>query len=325
MSFSLPDRKTAVPIIQPIRCIKCFLKTTRRTPGSNYSRFELVLGTAPRLQPVTTILFIILEQPQRIVTDQIVKLAYVPEIAAMISAHSRLLIENPNPFSTTLLGDFFIHSRNRFNRWLKDLNDLQDGLEIRNPLHLAGLSPARPPIQSITEQILMTDLLNHVWTVAAVSSDRYRGEDRLQNLIRNVFRGHLTIRARALTICMRHESLTSDQMSQINKLRCSVQRWSDFLCSTLMGRFELWEYSYDKTCAQEFCRERCNEETVKTRSQVWTMILAGLRHSFRDEDGLGAPLHEDDRQITRTIFKTFPAGDPNMAIWTDTAFVAVEQ
>jgi len=254
-----------------------------------------------------------------------VKLAYITEVAALISAHSHLLIEQPDPLPATLLGDFFIQSRNRFNRWLKDLNDLQNGVEIRDPLHLIGLNPVRPAVQSITEQILVNDLLNRVWTVAAISTDHYRGEDRVQNLIHNVFRGHLTIRAKALSICMHHKSLAPAQMIYINQLRVSAERWSDLLCSMLMGKFELWDYSYDKARAQEFYQDRFSPEPMKPPKQVWTMILAGLRHSFPDEDGMGAPLHDDDRQITRTMFNSFPVGDGNMAIWSDTTLVEAQQ
>ena len=63
------------------------------------------------------------------------KLAYLVEVTALISAHSRLLIERPDELSNTLLGDYYVHSRNRFNRWMRDLNDLENGVTIRDPLY----------------------------------------------------------------------------------------------------------------------------------------------------------------------------------------------
>ena len=249
----------------------------------------------------------------------LVKLAYVTEVAALISAHCHLLIERPEPLSTALLGDFYIQSRNRFNRWHRDLIDVENNVQIRDPLHLVGLNPIRPPLQSITEQILINDILNRVWTVVTISADRHRGEEISETLMSNVFRGHLTIRHKALSLCLRNDSLSSQQLIYINKLRASSERWSDLLCSMLMGKFDLWDYAYDLSRAREFFRERFDHDTMKPRSEVWTLILAGLRHSFPDEDGLGAPLHEDDRQIARALLDSFPAGAGNMAIWSGPA------
>ena len=67
------------------------------------------------------------------------KLAYVTELAALISAHSHLIFEQSEPLSTTLLGNFYVHSRNRFNRWQRDLTDLENDVEIggRTRCHVA--------------------------------------------------------------------------------------------------------------------------------------------------------------------------------------------
>lgn len=244
------------------------------------------------------------------------KLAYLTEVAALISAHCHLLIEQPEPLPNSVLGDFYIQSRNRFNRWLRDLNDLEHGVTIRDPLHLIGLNPVRPPVQSITEQILINDMLNRAWTVVVVGADRYREEDRVETLVKNVHRGHLTIRHKALNLCLNDESLTPAQVIHVNHLRSSAERWSDMLCSMLMGRFDLWEYAYDQTRAREFYEDRFNQETLKPQSQVWTLILAGLRNSFPEDGSLGAPLHEDDRRIARAMLDSFPTSAGNMAIWT---------
>jgi hypothetical protein len=246
-----------------------------------------------------------------------VKLAYLTEVAALIAAHCQLVIEQPEPLSDAVLGDFYIQSRNRFNRWQRDLNDMEHGVEIRDPLHLIGLNPVRPPVQSITEQILMNDLLNRVWTVVTMSTDRHRGEDRSGILISNIYRGHLTIRHKALSLCLTDKSLSPAQVIHVNQLRASAERWSDLLCCMLMGKFNLWDYAYDKERAQEFYRDRFDQNTMKPRSHVWTLILAGLRHSFPDEAGLASPLHDDDRQIARTMVNAFPTGAGNMAIWSE--------
>ena len=246
-----------------------------------------------------------------------VKLAYLVEVTALISAHSRMLIEQPEQISNALLGDYYIQSRNRFNRWMRDLNDLENGVTIRDPLHMFGLSPRFPPIQSITEQILINDLLNRVWTVILVACDVHRRENRIQPLAHNVYQSQMTVRHKALSVCMGNSSMKPEQLVHIEKLRAASERWADLLNCSLMATYDLWDYAFDSTRAREFFNDRFrNERLSADNSQVWSLILAGLRHSFPDNDGLAAPLHDDDRMITRSVIDCVPGDTQSMAVWS---------
>jgi hypothetical protein len=246
-----------------------------------------------------------------------VKLAYLVEVTALISAHSRLLIERPDELSNTLLGDYYVHSRNRFNRWMRDLNDLENGVTIRDPLYLFGLVPRFPPSMSITEQILVNDLLNRVWTVILVACDRHREDVRIEPLAHNVFRSHMTVRHKALSVCMNDPKLKPEQVLHINKLRTSSERWADLLNCSLMAEYDLWDYAFDETRARQFHQDRFQNEKLGAQdSRAWSLILAGLRHSFPDVDGLSAPVHDDDRMIVRSTIDCFPGDTQSMAVWS---------
>ena len=246
-----------------------------------------------------------------------VKLAYLVEVTALVSAHSRLLIEQSDEMANSLLGDYYVHSRNRFNRWMRDLNDLETGVDIRDPLHLFGLSPKFPLAMSITEQILVNDLLNRVWTVILVACDRHRTEDRIEPLAHNVFRSHLTVRHKALSVCMNDQKLQPEQVLHINKLRTSSERWADLLNCSLMAEYNLWDYAFDEIRAREFYQDRFHSGQLRAQdSRAWSLILAGLRHSFPDIDGLAAPVHDDDRLIVRSIIDCFPGDTQSMAVWS---------
>ncbi|MEQ9409726.1 MAG: hypothetical protein RIK87_18465 [Fuerstiella sp.] len=245
------------------------------------------------------------------------KLAYLVEVAALASAHSRLLIEQQEEIPNVLLGDYYIHSRNRFNRWTRDLNDLENGVSIRDPLHLFGLSSRYPPAQSLAEQILVNDLVNRVWTVLLIACDRHRGETRIEQLAHNVFRGHQAVRQRALRICLNDVSLQPEQRAHIEKLQISSERWADLLNCALMDSYDLWHYAFDEQRARDFYRDRFHREQIAPQnSRAWSLILAGLRHSFPDSDGLSAPVHDDDRLITRCIIDSFPGDTHSLAVWS---------
>ena len=245
------------------------------------------------------------------------KLAYLVEVTALVSAHSKILIEQTDQISTTVLGDYYIHSRNRFNRWMRDLNDIEKGVEIRDPLHLFGLSLKRPPVQSIAEQIIINDLLNRVWTVVLIACDRHRGESRIEPLARNVFRSHATVRRKVLRVCLDESSLQPEQVIHLDKLRASSERWADLLNCSLMAAYDLWGFSFDEIRAREFFEDRFHQERLAPQhNEAWSLILAGLRHSFPDIDGLATPLHDDDRMITRSIIDAFPGDKHPVAAWT---------
>lgn len=245
------------------------------------------------------------------------KLAYLVEVAALASAHSRLLIEQSRQVPNILLGDYYIQSRNRFNRWMRDLNDLESDVAIRDPLHLFGLSPRQPLALSLVEQILINDLLNRVWTVMLVACDRQRGERRIEPLAHNVYRSHMAVRHRALGVCLNDASLQPEHLLYVDKLRTSSERWADLLNCGLMDTYDLWEYAFNESRARDFYRDRFHREPIAPQnSQAWSLILAGLRHSFPDIDGLSAPVHDDDRMITRSIIDCFPHDTQSLAVWS---------
>ncbi|HAD57825.1 MAG TPA: hypothetical protein DCG12_01090 [Planctomycetaceae bacterium] len=245
------------------------------------------------------------------------KLAYLVEVAALASAHSRPFIEDGCRIPNAVLGDYYIHSRNRFNRWMRDLNDVENKVQIRDPLHLFGLSPRYPVAMSLAEQILINDLVNRVWTVMLVARDRHNHAQNVESLAHNVFRSHLAVRHRALGVCVNDQSMSAEQVLHIEKLRTSSERWADLLNCGLMNEYALWEYAFDEVRARELYRDRFHEERIPPQnSQAWSLILAGMRHSFPDSGSLAAPIHDDDRLITRSIFDCFPQGSGTLAPWS---------
>lgn len=87
------------------------------------------------------------------------------------------------------------------------------------------------------------------------------------------------------------------------------------LCCQMMDRYSLWQYAFDQERARQFLMDRTDQQSVNHQSQAWVLILAGIRHSFPDTEGLRALIHEDDRSIIRLILSSFPEDAPEMAFW----------
>lgn len=244
-----------------------------------------------------------------------VKLAYLTETAALMAAHGRLFAEQHTELSAQIIGDYYILSRNRFNRWMKDLSDIENGLSIRDPLQLIGLTPSRPAARMITEHILVNEMLARVWTVLMMARDRYQNTDRVHPVAHNVFLGHLSVRHKALSVVLTDSRLHHDDLVAIDKLRRATERWTDLLCCSLMGRYDLWKYAFNEETAREFYEERRNQQSMDHRSRVWVLILAGMRHTFQQSGDLTALVQDDDRRLVRLMLDSFPEDSDEMTFW----------
>ena len=243
------------------------------------------------------------------------KLAYLTEVAAIMAAHSQLFIEQTDEISSEAVGDYYVLSRNRFNRWMRDLNELEHSQPISDPRHPAGEIPGRATVRAITEQILINEMISRIWTVLLLARDANNGIDRIRPVARNIHLGHLAVRHKALRVVQADDRMLSKDLLAIDQLRKSSERWTDLLCCSIMGQYNLWEFAFDKDRAMEFLRDRIDEAGLSHRSRSWVLILAGLRHSFPDTDALSAPVHDDDRRLVRLILNSFPANAPEMTFW----------
>lgn len=243
------------------------------------------------------------------------KLAYLTEVAAIMAAHSQLFIEQTDEISSEAVGDYYVLSRNRFNRWMRDLNDLEHGRPTGDHMHQVGEIPGRPVTRAITEQILINEMISRIWTVLLLARDVSNGIDRIRPVARNIYLGHLAVRHKALGVVLADERMSPKDLLAIDQLRKSSERWTDLLCCSIMGQYNLWEFAFDKDRATEFLRDRVEQAGLSHRSRSWVLILAGLRHSFQDTGGLSAPVHDDDRRLVRLILNSFPANAQEMTFW----------
>ncbi|MCA9013616.1 MAG: hypothetical protein KDB01_27885 [Planctomycetaceae bacterium] len=243
------------------------------------------------------------------------KLAYLTEVAAIMAAHSQLFIEQSEEISAEALGDYYIHSRNRFNRWMRDLDGSENTATHRDSLRLAGPARFQSMAIAVTQQVLINDMVARIWTLLLLARDANNGIDRTQPVARNIYLGHLSVRHKALRVLLTDDRVSPDQLMAIDKLRKSIERWTDLLGCSLMRQFNLWEYAFDKERATEFFRDRADQPAASHQSRSWVLILAGLRHSFQDTDGLSASIHEDDRRLVRLMLNSFPESAPEMKFW----------
>ena len=247
------------------------------------------------------------------------KLAYLTEIAALMAAHNRLFIEQVPELPNHVIGDYYILSRNRFNRWMHELHELEVGTVQLTESAVRSSGSLRPAPQSLmrglAQQVMINDMLARIWTVLLVARDVAHHRDRVRPVAHNVFLGHLAIRHKCLSCCLTSQHLTVSDVKAVDRLRGSIERWTDMLCCQVMDEYDLWQYAYDRERAQDFLRDRREHGIAGGAGQAWVLILTGMRHSFPDVGQLGVRIPEDDRAIAQLMLNTFPEDSPEMTFW----------
>lgn len=233
------------------------------------------------------------------------KLSCLPEIAAMMAAYGQNFVEQWAPMPVQVVGDFYVLSRNRFNRWMRMLDDL-DRRAVLTQADLPFSSIGNlPGVRIVTEQILITEMVTRVWSILLIAHDRFRGENDTEALAANVFLGHQAVRRRALDVFRNDDLLGLEHVLRIEHIRRETEVWSDILCAPLMKKYNLWNYAHSEEQAREYYRQRVEQKALSGSSDAWIPMLSAMRETFAEGHSLGTLIHEEDRKLVRLMLESF--------------------
>lgn len=240
--------------------------------------------------------------------NKVLKLSCLPEIAALLAAHGQSFVEQWSPLPVQVIGDYYVLSRNRFNRWMRVLDDLDRGCVPADADFRYSSLGRLPCMRIVAEQVLVNEILTRVWSLLLVAQDRFRGENDTEALASNVFLGHQAVRRRAMDVFRSDDVLGLEHVLRIEHIRREAEMWSDILCAPLMKRYELWSYAHDAEQSREFYRQRVDRNALSPGSDSWGAMLSSMRESFSEVDGLGVLVHEDDRRLVSLMLGSFGGG-----------------
>ena len=239
------------------------------------------------------------------------KLSTLPEIAALLAAYGQNFVDQASSVSVQVIGDYYVHSRNRFNRWMRVLDRLEAssdpmGAVVDDVTCQSGIDSGISVLRELAEQILVNELPVRVWTLLLVAQDRQRGSSESEALATNVLRGHLTVRRRLLQLCRNLEFSESELALRVEHLRRETEVWFDILCCPFMKRYDLWSLACDEEDARDYFRQRQERCALDHCSAAWVAMLSGLRDSFIDVDSPPVLVAEDDIRLVRLMASCFP-------------------
>lgn len=225
-----------------------------------------------------------------------VRLSYIPEFAALLAAHSRLIAAEPSRFSDAVIGQQYIACRDRSNRWMQEVER-----SASTDAHTAeSLLANRHPLVDIAERILVNDVLIRSWAAVLVLVDRSHEAGRIESMARNTHLNQMVIRHRVLSRMVSATGPTKDETSHVNTVREKVERWTDMLMSQLDADVRK-DFAFNPKRADDFATTYNDDRAHGPESHVWRLVLTGIRSAFQREVPESSLVSADDRVVISTI------------------------
>lgn len=214
------------------------------------------------------------------------------ELAGLVAAHGPVLVRTPGRISEGLLEQYWVASKSRQDRWGRALRRLSDG-DVKDRQAISQ----RPTYRGLLEEIITGELLARVWAAVTSAHDHYRGTEQAEPIAESVLAGHLEARHRVLTLLAQEPGLHVELAFKLNRLRRSIDRWTDVLLGFLLALDDLGRFAVDPDRARDYADDLRGRSGLQGTQLVWPLMLASLRATYG-----------------RVLYPSSPSGDLNARI-----------
>ena len=232
------------------------------------------------------------------------KLRFVAETAALVSAYSAHVVEAQSQVPNEFLQPYWQRSRERLHRWMKCLNER---------LNVDGEGIASEPgrswhqIEAVIEEVLVSEILTRVWAAVLTAADRRRGTCHGEPVARSSLIGHIEARHLALNVIVKESHASFSELARLDRLRRSSERWTDLLLGHLVKQHGVGEFAFDERRAVDFANDQMGGGSAGTPSPVWRFVLASLRIAFPETLCQRPPNGDLTHEIVRSVIASLPA------------------
>jgi len=197
---------------------------------------------------------------------------FTAEVSALIASQSLSLVEGTKSFPPDALYDFWFHGHEHLT-------------ERRHILEPMATDDARLEISEAVLEIILKDFFAEemlIRIVAAVltAADKRRNQCQAEPIARNILLSCLEVKRLALIILVSEKYLSVESIKKVNRIRRSIERWTDLLLGQLVLRFGLEEFAHDVARSKDFGEDQVSNLNTPHPVQIWDLITAGLRISF---------------------------------------------
>lgn len=194
------------------------------------------------------------------------------EAAALIASQSLPLAEGTCSFSPTALYDFWFHGQEHLKQRRKTLAPFAEN-DAANPL-------SEKELEVILKDFFAEEMLIRVVTAIFTAADKRRHQCQAEPIARSLYLSFLDVKRTALSILLSEEQLSLDTLKSINRIRRSIERWTDLFLGQMVYQFGLDEFAHEPDRARDFGEDQISNLSAPLPVQTWDLITAGLRISF---------------------------------------------
>ena len=225
------------------------------------------------------------------------------ELAALVVTHGRPLVANRSPLSASGLNEYWLASKCRADRWVRSLRRSQRDLESR------PREAVWPRTWSVLSEIMAADVLTRVWTAVVVASDRGRGSDEGETVVRNILAGQAEARNRGLRLILQasregqasHPILSAEALENYRR---RTERWTDLLVAYLVVEHDVSEFACQPDRARDFAEDIGREERNSGR-RGWELTIRSLHNAFASLPDPPVPNTDLNARIADSILSCF--------------------
>jgi len=231
------------------------------------------------------------------------------ELAALVSAHSGILVRSPRKFSLGSLARYESYSRRRFEVWAEALARYRAA--VASEPDLVRCEEPWQAVRPILQEIFTGDVLVRVWGGLLAAHDLVHGAKELEPIARRVLVGQIEANNRALSLLIQGHHVRLDQAAGLNRLRHRVERWTDLLLAPIVSEHGMAEslieqFAVDTARARDFADDLEGGQGRRQFERAWPLVLASLRGAFQAELS-GTVAHRAlNAELASSVLACFP-------------------
>jgi len=219
------------------------------------------------------------------------------EATAQIASQSLLLVEGTTPFPSTALYDFWFHGQEHLKQRRKVFEPLTTE-DIKREI-------SEKELELIFKDFFTEEMLIRVITAVLTAADKKRNQCQAEPIARSLLLSFLEVKRLALTVLVSEKHLSLESLKRINRIRRSIERWTDLFLGQFVLRFGLGEFAHDVDRSKDFGEDQTSNHNTPHPVQIWDLITAGLRISF--PSGLTSKIGDNWEQMLGAIMACYPA------------------
>ena len=231
------------------------------------------------------------------------------ELAVLASANSAHVIESAAPLPEHVLRNYWKYSRRMIHRWIRALRCVLEEKQFSGAATLPKVPQETSEVVrrgAVLREVFASEILTRVWSAVLTAKDRRCRSTQSEPLARSVLIDQMEARRWALEVMVRGIGLSAEEMLKTDQFRRRSERWTDLLLGHLVTRYDLRDFCFDEMRARDFAHQQLEQQLSRPNSQIWQLVLAGVRLSFPQSPAAFSDLATDSMQVHRAILSAFP-------------------